>query len=190
MNPDSWIIDGLWLVLTVYWALSALRQKRNVGRRAWGREFAARAAVVVVIIAAARVQAVRRAVLALQAYLSHEALAGVAGVGLCALGVGLALWARVHIGRNWGMPMSRKERPELVTSGPYMLVRHPIYAGILLAMLGSALGETVFWGLPLVVGTLYFVYSARREERVMVEQFPEQYPAYRRRTKMLLPFVF
>ena len=54
---------------------------------------------------------------------------------LVALGLGLAIWARAHIGRNWGLPMSRKAYPELVTSGPYAVIRHPIYVGILLAAL-------------------------------------------------------
>ena len=63
-----------------------------------------------------------------------------AGIGLVLFGAGLsfAVWARIHIGRNWGTPMSQKDDPELVTSGPYRLVRHPIYTGILLAGLGTA----------------------------------------------------
>lgn len=102
---------------------------------------------------------------------------GLAGVGFCALGVGLAILARTYLGRNWGMPMSRKENPELVTSGPYALVRHPIYGGMLLAMLGSTLGESVFWVLPFILFGIYFIYSATREERLMVRQFPDRYPA-------------
>ncbi len=69
------------------------------------------------------------------------------------------------------------------------LVRHPIYGGILLAELGAALGQTVFWALVAVPSGLYFLYSARQEERLMAEEFPDQYPAYRKRTRMLLPFV-
>lgn len=59
------------------------------------------------------------------------------------LGLGLAVWARIYLGRNWGMPTSTKEDPELVTSGPYRTIRHPIYTGILLAMIGSAIAVTV-----------------------------------------------
>jgi Phospholipid methyltransferase len=63
-----------------------------------------------------------------------------AGVVLCVLGFGLGLCAPWYLGRNWGMPMSCKEQPELVTSGPYAFIRHPIYTGPILAMLGSAIG--------------------------------------------------
>jgi protein-S-isoprenylcysteine O-methyltransferase Ste14 len=60
---------------------------------------------------------------------------------------------------------------------------------MLIAMLGSAIGESPFWSLPLVLFGIYFVYSARREEKLMMEQFPEQYRAYMKRTKMLVPFI-
>jgi protein-S-isoprenylcysteine O-methyltransferase Ste14 len=56
-----------------------------------------------------------------------------------ATGIALAIWARVHLGRNWGMPMTQKAEPELVTSGPYRFVRHPIYSGLLAWLLGTAL---------------------------------------------------
>jgi len=87
------------------------------------------------------------------------------------------------------MRMSRKDNPELVTTGPYALVRHPIYSGLLLAILGSAIGQSVFWLLPLIVYGPQFILSARREEELLIEQFPERYPAYMERTKMLLPLV-
>lgn len=86
------------------------------------------------------------------------------------------------------MPMSRKENPALVMTGPYAYVRHPIYGGILLAMAGSTIGGSVVWVLPLVFFGAYFVYSARREEQMMVSQFPQEYPAYMERSNMLVPW--
>jgi protein-S-isoprenylcysteine O-methyltransferase Ste14 len=65
------------------------------------------------------------------------------------------------------MPMSRKEQPELVTSGPYVFIRHPIYTGLILAMLGSALGVNIFWALMLIPVGAYFILSAGREETVI-----------------------
>ena len=117
---------------------------------------------------------------------------GVAGLGLVlfALGLGFAIWARVHIGRNWGTPMSQKDEPELVTSGPYRLVRHPIYSGILLAGVGTAVALSWLWLIAVALAGVYFVYSATVEERYLTEQFPDTYPAYRRSTKMLVPFLF
>ena len=104
--------------------------------------------------------------------------------------MGTALWARVHIGRNWGSPMTRKDEPELVTSGPYRLVRHPIYSGILVAGVGTAVALSWQWLIVVALAGLYFVYSATVEERYLTEQFPESYPAYKQSTKMLVPFIF
>ena len=114
-----------------------------------------------------------------------------AGLGLClfALGLGFAIWARLHIGRNWGTPMSRKDDPELVTSGPYQLVRHPIYSGILVAGAGTAVALSWGWLVAVALAAGYFVYSALVEERHLAEEFPDTYPTYRQSTKMLVPFI-
>ena len=112
------------------------------------------------------------------------------GVGLVLIGFGFALWARVHLGRNWGIPMSLRQGHELVTSGPYAHVRHPIYSGIMLAAIGSVLAVGLIWLALLVLSFIYFLVSARTEENMMLAQFPDAYPAYRRRTKMLIPLVF
>ena len=112
------------------------------------------------------------------------------GLALFALGLGFAIWARVHIGRNWGTPMTQKDEPELVTSGPYHLARHPIYSGVLLAGVGTAVALSWQWLIAVALAGIYFVYSATVEERYLTMQLPDAYPAYKRSTKMLLPFIF
>jgi protein-S-isoprenylcysteine O-methyltransferase Ste14 len=112
------------------------------------------------------------------------------GLALFAAGLLLAVWARVYIGRNWGSPMSRKADPDLVRSGPYRWIRHPIYSGIILAMIGMVVALSLIWLVPAVILGGYFVYSATREERYMTQRFPDAYPDYKRSTKMLIPFLF
>lgn len=119
----------------------------------------------------------------------HSRILQVVGVIVFLSGLGLAVWARIYLGRNWGMPMTQKDEPELVTSGPYRFVRHPIYSGILLAILGTALATNIYWLVALGVMGIYFVYSARVEERMLTTSFPAAYPSYRAKTKMLIPFV-
>jgi protein-S-isoprenylcysteine O-methyltransferase Ste14 len=87
------------------------------------------------------------------------------------------------------MPMTKKAEPELVTSGPYRFVRHPIYSGILLGLLGTALAINLYLLIAFGAGLAYCVYSARVEERWLTASFPSAYPAYRTHTKMLIPFV-
>jgi protein-S-isoprenylcysteine O-methyltransferase Ste14 len=114
------------------------------------------------------------------------------GIGLAAfvLGLALAVWARVYLAGNWGMPMTQKADPELVTTGPYRRVRHPIYSGIILAMIGTAIAVSLYWLVAVVVIGAYFIYSAVMEERYMTERLPDSYPGYQRSSKMLIPFIF
>ena len=121
---------------------------------------------------------------------TSDVVLGTLGVLCCGAGIAFAIWARVHIGRNWGMPMSLKKEPELVTSGPYAFVRHPIYTGILLAVFGSILVSGFVWFVPLIVIAIYFYYSAKTEEKNLKKEFPDKYPQYMKHTKMLIPFVF
>ena len=187
MNLYRWIIAGLWLVFVAYWAVAAVGAKRNASRRRWGSEIGVRLIMMLLIVVVLRSPSLRQFLVETQRSASRSSTLGWAGAALCVLGFGLAISARWYLGRNWGMPMSRKEQPELVTSGPYAYIRHPIYSGLILAMFGSAMGVTIIWALVLVPIGAYFIYSARREEALMLQQFPEQYAAYRARTGMLAP---
>jgi protein-S-isoprenylcysteine O-methyltransferase Ste14 len=112
------------------------------------------------------------------------------GVVLCVVGFAFGIWARLHLGGNWGIPMSMRQDHELVMSGPYAHVRHPIYTGLLLAGLGTVLALGVRWLPVLVLIGVFFVVSARTEEKMLSRRFPESYPDYRKRTRMLIPLVF
>lgn len=118
-----------------------------------------------------------------------SALVSLIGCVCCALGIALAIMARAYLRSPWGVRASAEEPAELITTGPYAFVRHPIYGGMLLAMLGSALAQTLLWLLPLIVYGPHFIRAARREEELLREEFPERYPGYMKRTKMLVPFV-
>jgi protein-S-isoprenylcysteine O-methyltransferase Ste14 len=170
-----------WAAFWLYWFVAAFSMKR--GRVPWSRELRIRAVIVAVAILLIRSGAFRGHGL--------DTVPWRAGLGLVlfALGLGFAIWARLHIGRNWGTPMTQKYEPELVTTGPYHLVRHPIYSGILVAGVGTAVALSWVWLIAAVLAGVYFLYSATVEERYMTERFPDGYSAYKRSTKMLLPFI-
>lgn len=177
------LIFGIgWLAFWIYWLVAAFSMKR--GRSSWGRNLRIRGLIVVLIIIFFHAGPDRSAALN-----SDPTRAGL-GLVLFALGLFFAIWARVNIGRNWGAPMSQKIEPELVTTGPYRFVRHPIYTGILLAGIGSAVALTWTYLFAVVIAGAYFIYSATVEERYMTTQFPDTYPDYKRSTKMLVPFIF
>jgi protein-S-isoprenylcysteine O-methyltransferase Ste14 len=171
-----------WAAFWIYWLAAAFSMKR--GRVPWSRELGIRAVIVIIVILLIRSGAFRS-----QGLNTDPWRAGL-GVVLFVLGLGFAIWARLHIGRNWGTPMTQKDDPELVTSGPYRMVRHPIYSGILVAGVGTAVALSWQWLIAVALAGAYFVYSATVEERYLTEQFPDTYVAYRRSTKMLVPFVF
>jgi protein-S-isoprenylcysteine O-methyltransferase Ste14 len=114
-----------------------------------------------------------------------------AGALVTAGGLLFTVWARVHLGRNWSGTVTIKQGHELVTDGPYALVRHPIYTGLLAAFIGSALARAEWRGvLAVLIAGAALWRKLRLEERWMAERFGEQYLAYRERVPALLPFPF
>jgi protein-S-isoprenylcysteine O-methyltransferase Ste14 len=187
----NYLVTFLWVILILYWIVSARSKKKKIREHSWWRIILVRVCLILVTLLVLRVAGFHKVFRHLHVEIipSNPALR-IIGVVLCAAGIGFAIWARRHLGRNWGMPMSLQQDHELVTTGPYRLVRHPIYSGILLAVLGSALAQSIVWFLPLVIWGIYFVYSAKVEERLMSQEFPRVYPAYQAKTKMLIPFLW
>jgi protein-S-isoprenylcysteine O-methyltransferase Ste14 len=189
MTTWGWLIFALWLTLVAYWCLAAYTGRAGIGRWIWWREIAVRLGFFALAVAASQVAVTGHASSDVPRYaLSASPQVGATGVVLCVIGIGLVILARASLRRHWTVPAAPAS-PELVTTGPYAWVRHPIYGGMLLAMLGSAIGQSVLWLLPLAIYGPSFIRSARHEERLLLAQFPERYGAYMQRTKMLLPLV-
>jgi protein-S-isoprenylcysteine O-methyltransferase Ste14 len=178
----------MWLILALFWIGSAFFAKRSARGSSASRYLAIFIVLLAVLLPrSSSGAAFARALVTPPAFRDSNVLA--LGVVLTALGIGLAILARVHLGSNWGLPGSQRQQHELVTSGPYALVRHPIYSGLLLALLGSAIALATLWLLLLAIDAVYVIPSALIEERMMARQFPTAYPAYRARTKMFIPSV-
>jgi protein-S-isoprenylcysteine O-methyltransferase Ste14 len=176
------IIGAGWIVFWAYWLAMAATAK--AGRSRWTQFAGFRVGIAALILLLIR----------LRVFKGHVAATGnpwLLGIGLAVFVIGLALavWARVYLGRNWGMPMSQKADPELVTTGPYGSIRHPIYSGIILAMVGTAIAVSPYWLIAAAILGAYFLFSAVSEERTMARLFPAAYPPYKRATKMLIPYV-
>jgi protein-S-isoprenylcysteine O-methyltransferase Ste14 len=179
MHALKLAIGYAWIVFWIYWLVSASTSKESV-RSGWRTRLAGVSAVGVFVIAD---------VLRGGSLVMHSVILAAVGALLFACGIALAIWARLHLGRNWGMPMSQRAEPELVTSGPYRFVRHPIYTGLLTAMLGTVLVNNLLGLIVVVVLIAYFYYCGTVEERNLSATFPQAYPEYKSRTKMLIPFL-
>lgn len=184
-----WWIVGLWVVFIVYWIIAAIPARRGLKRGAFRGTLRIRLVLMVIIVAAVALSRRSSALHELQFAVFWSVPMAATGAVIASLGAAIAFSARAEIGRNWGPPQTRRTDTELVTSGPYALVRHPIYSGVLLLMIGTAIGLLPTWWLVAAAAAVYFIVSARAEEKHMAERFPDSYPAYRERTKMLIPFL-
>jgi protein-S-isoprenylcysteine O-methyltransferase Ste14 len=111
-------------------------------------------------------------------------------VALVACGFVFCWWARIHLGKMWSANITLKEEHRIIDTGPYALVRHPIYTGILLSAWATAAAhgsEQAFLGAALM--TLGFYLKARREEKLLIAELGPSYEAYRRRVPMLVPGI-
>jgi protein-S-isoprenylcysteine O-methyltransferase Ste14 len=120
----------------------------------------------------------------------HRTSSSWGGVFLCVSGLVLAIWARLILGRNWSGVITLKEGHELIERGPYRVVRHPIYTGILAMLAGTAIALGYFGGfIGFLLVFISFWMKLKREEDLMLEHFPAKYAAYQRRVKRLIPFL-
>jgi len=111
--------------------------------------------------------------------------------GLVVMGLAFTWWARISLGRLWSSTVTRKAHHHVVDTGPYAIVRHPIYTGIILASIATAMMRgTVLAFAGAAILTLSWYVKARLEEEFLREKLgKEQYDAYKRRVPMLIPFV-
>jgi protein-S-isoprenylcysteine O-methyltransferase Ste14 len=192
MTVINQIILVGWISFVAYWFISARYTKKTVKRPTWWGGTAVRTAIFILAFLVLRWSLFWHPfghLISKFAAVVSSPVTRCAGATVFVLGMAFAVWARVHLGRNWGQPMTLREGHELVTTGPYAYVRHPIYTGIIFALFGTALAESVLLLVPFIALFIFYVLSAATEEKHMLRQFPDEYPKYKKRTKMLIPFV-
>jgi protein-S-isoprenylcysteine O-methyltransferase Ste14 len=185
---SRYAIPLLWLGWIAYWIVAA----GNVKATRWHEPQRERLRHSLPFVAAFLLIAMPGGRLGVLGYrfLPDTRILPLIGTAIVALGLGFACWARVHLGRDWSGTITLKEDHSLVTTGPYGLVRHPIYTGMLFGFIGTALAIGEWRG---ILGTICILIGIEvrcsAEERKMRETFPE-YDDYVRRTKRLIPFIY
>jgi protein-S-isoprenylcysteine O-methyltransferase Ste14 len=174
---------GLWLL---YWVVMAFATKRTVERGGFFGYRAVGGALILVLVGAGRVLHVSA-----QSHAWRTTLAlGVLTDCIVLAGFAFTVWARITLGRNWSAEVTFKQGHELIESGPYALARHPIYTGLLLMALGTAVHSGQAFSLAVLIAVCGAIWwKARQEERIMSRHFPEAYADYRRRVHAIIPFV-
>lgn len=189
MSTDDLIgnaFTALWVIFFAYWLLAALRIKRIKSAESASSRLSYSIPIwtgYLLLLTRPRYWGP----LARQIYPRSLATA-LTGLAMTAIGIGFAIWARYTLGRNWSSKVTIKIDHELIRSGPYASVRHPIYTGILLAIMGTsiALGE---WRSFLAFGLVWFAFyrKARTEEKMLAQEFGERFVEHQQRTGFFIP---
>jgi len=182
------LIALLWMAWFAYWGIAARSVKADVRQEST----ASRIAHLFPLIAGALLLWLPRLPAGFLGgrFLPETSTVYCIGAALVAIGLGFSVWARVLLGRNWSGIVTLKQDHELVRSGPYRWVRHPIYTGLLLGFVGSAIALGEWRGILAVLIVFVALWrKLRLEERWMVETFGDEYRRYREQVRALIPFV-
>ncbi|HXB55375.1 MAG TPA: isoprenylcysteine carboxylmethyltransferase family protein [Vicinamibacteria bacterium] len=184
-SQRQWI-NALWILFGLYWSVSAFKSKKTTKRESWSERFRY---LLMLAVASALLSPPGAHYRWFGArFVPASNTTAWIGVLLTAAGVAIAFWARWHLGANWSGVVTIKEGHELIRSGPYHSIRHPIYTGILVAILGTAVAIGEVRGLLAVaIAWLSFYLKARREESFLGQEFGDRFAEHRRHTGMFLP---
>jgi len=176
-------VDAVWIAVGAFWLAGAVFTKRTARSQTTGSR------LIHLLLAATGFMLMFRGPLGWR-FLPDSPAIAFAGLALTIAGVAVAVWARVILGSNWSALVTIKQDHQIIRRGPYAVVRHPIYSGGLLALLGTAIafGELRgFAGFTLVFIAWWM--KSRLEESFLEKQFGVDYAKYKREVKGLIPFV-
>jgi protein-S-isoprenylcysteine O-methyltransferase Ste14 len=179
----------VWIAFIVYWRIKAAKTKATQHREPAARGILRALAFlfVILLLSTTRIPL---------AWLYHQLWPSgiwpfVVGAAITVIGLLFAVWARQHLASNWSSAVTIKQGHELITTGPYAVVRHPIYTGILTGFLGTAIALSQVRGvIGFVVISVVFWAKLRKEEEWMRSQFGETYATYAHHTAALVPYLF
>ena len=182
------IIRACWLIFAAVWLVGALSAKRTIYRESIAER--ARYSLPLVIGYFLLIKSSSLPPPFVWLIIPHTPSSIWVGALMCISGLLFAVWARVILGRNWSGVITLKEGHELIERGPYRIVRHPIYTGILTMFAGTAVAIGYFGGfIGLLLLFVSFWMKLKREEDLMLKHFPEEYSAYQHRVKRIIPFL-
>ena len=186
---SQYVTPFLWLTWLVYWLISASRVKATAREESITSGAAHLVPMTIALLLLMLPSSFPWGLLGERMLPDGSATRWI-GAAFVAAGLAFTVWARVHLGTNWSGTVTVKSDHELIRSGPYRFVRHPIYSGALLAVAGSSIARGEWRGLLAVLILFAALWrKLQHEERWMGEAFGEDYAKYRSEVSALIPFV-
>jgi len=182
----EWILLGIWGIFWSYWLITAWLNRSPVKRR---QPFLFPLLPIIAVIIWIFVTTIFPELLFQQMF-PDSIVVSIAGTIITIFALGFAIWARPHLGTNWsGQPIIRMDH-KLIRTGPYKIVRNPIYTGILIEFVGTAIVIGKFWAIiAILILFIAFFMKIRMEEKFLLEEFGEAYLKYKKEVKSLIPFI-
>jgi len=186
-NAASHIIAVCWAIFIIVWLVNAVRTKRTLEKQSLASALAHRIPVAIgwwLLLVPKWSGPLNWRILPDTDFLK------LSGAMICICGLIFTLWARYTLAGNWSSNVTFKRDHELIRTGPYRFVRHPIYTGLLVMWLGTIVFVGKLYGAcSLLLVAIGFWIKLRQEERLLLRHFPATYPIYRREVKALVPFI-
>lgn len=182
------IISACWIIFLVVWVLAAIFTKRTVYRESRAQRLRYTIPILIGCYLLFRGYHLRYPFNA--RIIPHTSPILVAAAILCVSGLAFCFWARAVLGGNWSGTVTLKENHELIVRGPYRLVRHPIYTGLLAMAVATLMQQGYIAGvIGLILVFLSFWIKLTEEEELMRKQFSDQYATYQQQVRRIIPFI-
>ena len=187
MKPTCEFVIICWVIVAAFWEVSALSVKETKERQPLPGRLVY---LLLTVLAAFLLNGAVGGFQLNRSVLPYTTALGIVADLIVLLGLFISIWARAVLGRNWSGRVTLKEEHELILRGPYRVVRHPIYSGLLLMILGTAVLVGRISGIfALLLCFCGLWLKLRHEEALMTKHFPQTYPQYKSRTKAVVPFI-
>ncbi|HCQ12190.1 isoprenylcysteine carboxylmethyltransferase family protein [Flavobacterium sp.] len=180
----------IWISLLLFWIISGRNNKQSIYKESFFKRFLFYWLPLLVAILLLGPGEWFGHTLIRENFVEQTNLVGVIGLSVSFVGLLIACWSRYLLGKNWSLSVQKKENHELINSGPYSILRHPIYTGILLIFIGNTIIVGDYRGIiAVVIVFISFWFKLKKEEKWLIEIFGEDYHNYKKTTKAILPYL-
>jgi protein-S-isoprenylcysteine O-methyltransferase Ste14 len=186
-NWTGIFILSCWVVFFIYWVVNAANVKQNIEKHISLRYIF----LLSLVVGAVFITMLYEKTFLQNTLWKASTRLGIVTDLLVSVGLSITLWARATLGKNWSAHVTLKKGHKLIKHGPYAVVRHPIYSGMIIMSVGTAINIGRVYAFVLLAAMLVgFIAKFRLEEELMLKHFTKEYKLYKKRVKALVPYIF